>query len=142
MFYLLFRAYRHKLLVTEYLALGQYFLLVIAIFVAAAEVQSFRFSDQNTCGLIARIEAFVSLWLIAVFYRRFMPNSGLAPLAHRLHQIFYLIIPLAFLPSALRNLPEYFVSMLWVSASISLILHTKVKFNVLRIEMYVLIVVA
>ena len=142
MFYLLFRAFRHKLRMTEYLALGQYFLLVIAIFVAAAEVQSIRFGDQNAYGLIARAEAFVSLWLIAAFYRRFMPNSGLAPLAHRLHQIFYVIIPLGFLPSVLRNLPQYFVSILWISASISLFLHTKVKFKVLRIEMYGLIVVA
>ncbi len=125
MFYLLFRAYRHRLFVTEYLALGQYFLLVIAIIVAAAEVQSIRFGDQNAYGLIARAEAFVSLWLIAAFYRRFMPNSGLAPLAHRLHQIFYFIIPLVFLPSALRNLPQYFVSILWISATISLFLHTK-----------------
>ncbi|MFV2060278.1 MAG: DUF2339 domain-containing protein, partial [Gammaproteobacteria bacterium] len=142
LFILLYRAKKYKLPITEVLGLAHYFLFVAQILISANQVHSFSTSDQNWVGLVVRVEAFVTLWLIAEFYSRFYPKSRFAGFARTLRIIFYVLIPLLFLPKTIKSFDEFFPIALWGSALISLFLFTRVKYRAIKIEFYILTALA
>ncbi len=142
LFILLYRAKKYNLPLTEFLGLAHYFLFALQILISAEHVNSFSFSDQNWVGIIARIEVFFSLWLIAEFYQRFYPDSKLANFAHSLRIGFYVLIPLLFIPKIIKSYDEYFPLALWLSTSIALLLFTRLKYKALKIEFYSLTALA
>ncbi len=142
LFLLLYRARKYQLPVTEYLALAHYFLFVIQVFISAEHVNSFSFSQQNWIGITSRIEVFFSLWLIAEFYKRYYPTSKLANFAESLRITFYVLIPLLFIPKIIKSYDEFLPLSLWLSASIALLLFTRLKYKALKIEFYSLIILA
>jgi hypothetical protein len=138
LFILLYRAQKYKLPISEVLGLAHYFLFIAQIFISANQVHSFSTSDQNWIGIAVRVEAFVTLWLIAEFYSRFYPKSKFSGFARTLRIIFYVLIPLLFIPKIIKSYDEFFPIALWVSALISLFLFTRVKYKALKIEFYLL----
>ncbi len=142
LFILLYRARKYHLPITEYLGLAHYFLFAIQIFISAEQVNSFSFSQQNWIGITSRIEVFVTLWLIAEFYKRYYPTSKLANFAESLRITFYVLIPLLFIPKVIKSYDEFLPLALWLSAIIALLLFTRLKYKALKIEFYSLTILA
>ncbi|MCF6338957.1 MAG: DUF2339 domain-containing protein [Gammaproteobacteria bacterium] len=140
--FLINHARRRQLVVGEWFGLAHYLLLFVPIAISADLVGGFRFSEQTLLAKVARVEAFLALWLIAEFYARYYPRSKLTPIVHGMRQLFYLIIPIFFLPSALRNVPELFPIILWLSATLALFLYSRVRYPVVRIEAFIAVFVA
>ena len=142
MFYLIWRSQQHELFFTELLGLSHILLLAVPVAVSASLVGNFHFSEQSIYGQIARVETFVSLWLIAEFYKRYFHQSTNFGFTENLRKLFYCIIPIFFLPSVLRQHSDYFPLALWASSTIALLLYYRLQFTVLKLELRLLIVVA
>jgi len=142
LFLLLYRARKYNLAITEFLGLAHYFLFVAQILISAEQVNSFSLSQQNWIGIAVRIEAFLCLWLIAEFYSRFYPKSIYASFARVLRIIFYVLIPLLFIPKLIKTYDAFLPIGMWLSAAIALFLHTRVKYHALRVEFYILTAMA
>ncbi len=142
MFYLIWRSKQRGLFFTELFGLSHFLLIVIPVVVSANMAGNFHFSEQSIYGQIARVEAFVSLWLIAEFYKRFFHQSTNFGFAENLRKLFYCIIPVFFLPSVLRQHAEVFPLVMWVSSAIALLLYYRLQFTVLKLEVRILVVAA
>lgn len=142
LFILLYRAKKYQLPLSEVLGLAHYFLFIIQIFISANQVNSFSTSDQDWVGIFVRIEAFVTLWLIAEFYSRFYPKSNYALFARTLRIIFYVLIPLLFIPKMIKTYDAFLPMSIWASAAIALFLYTRVKYYALKVEFYILVATA
>jgi len=106
--------------------------LLLAMAIFAIEANSFRFSLQMLPGQLVRVEFFVSLLLIAHFYRRLLPEASLLNWAERLETLFYLILPVFFLSTAWRNLNDFFPIILWGSAAIAFLIQLRLPRLLLR----------
>ena len=142
MFYLIWRSKQQGLFFTELFGLSHFLLIAIPVIVSSSVAGNFHFSEQSIYGQIARIEAFVSLWLIAEFYKRFFHQSTYFGFTENLRKLFYCIIPVFFLPSVLRQHAEYFPLVLWASSAIALLLYYRLQFTVLKFEARLLVVAA
>ncbi|OUS07707.1 hypothetical protein A9Q81_01110 [Gammaproteobacteria bacterium 42_54_T18] len=142
MFYLIWRSRQQGLFFTELFGLSHLLLIAIPVIVSSSVAGNFHFSEQSIYGQIARIEAFVSLWLIAEFYKRFFHQSTNFGFTENLRKLFYCIIPVFFLPSVLRQHAEYFPLVLWASSAIALLLYYRLQFTVLKFEVRLLVVAA
>lgn len=142
MFYLIWRAQVRELIFTELLGLACFLLMVVPILVSAGIVGNFHFSEQNIYAQIARVEVFLSLWLIAEFYKRYCTLSPNAAFAKGLRKVFYCLIPVLFLPSVLRQHSDYFPLALWLSSSIALLLLMRLRYTVLQVELRLLVFVS
>ena len=142
MFYLIWRANEKELVITELLGLAHLLLLIVPMVASVAVVGNFHFSEQSIYAQVSRVEAFVTLWLIAEFYKRYFPESGNITFTENLRKIFYCLIPLLFLPKVLRQHSDYFPIALWLSSVIALFLYSRLQYKVLMIELRVLVSVA
>ncbi|WP_411992452.1 DUF2339 domain-containing protein [Agarivorans sp. DSG3-1] len=142
MFYLIKRSESKGLALTELFGLGHFTLLLVPMAISAHEVGNFHFSEQSTFGQIARVEIFLSLWGLAEFYKRYYPESSLFGFTECLRKLFYCLIPVLFLPKVLRQYGDYFPLALWGSSGIALFLYSRLKFVLLKIELYVLVACA
>ncbi|WP_299267866.1 DUF2339 domain-containing protein [uncultured Psychrosphaera sp.] len=79
------------------------------------------------------------LWLFAEYYRRYQPDSKMVPIAEGARIAFYLIIPVCWLGSALRNLDQYVLMILWFPPMIAVFFAQKIKHNFIVLEAKVLI---
>jgi hypothetical protein len=98
------------------------------------EVQSLSFRELPNYAKVALLLAFVECWLFAEYYRRIGRVGVLAKLAEQLRLGFYLIIPLAFLPSVLKHYMEFSALAIWCSAIIAYGLGRGVKHPFIRKE--------
>ena len=142
MFYLIWAAQKEQSTFTEFFGLAHYLLLAIPLAVSAGVAGNFHFSEQSIYGQVARIEAFLCLWLLAEFYKRYcVKDSGLG-FAENFRKLFYCLIPLFFLPSVFRKYGEYFPIALWLSSSIALLLFYRLQYSILKLELRLLVIVA
>jgi hypothetical protein len=102
------------------------------------EVQSLSFRELPNYAKVALLLAFVECWLFAEYYRRIGRTSVLAKLAEQLRLGFYLIIPLAFLPSVMKHYTDFSALAVWCSAIIAYILGRSVKHPFMRTESLIL----
>ncbi|SFD04986.1 DUF2339 domain-containing protein [Pseudoalteromonas denitrificans] len=142
LFYLTYISHKKDWGNIEKIALLHWFILLIPIIASALYVGNFHFSMQTTVAKIARIEAFLSLWAIAYYYRKFFKLSPLFNLAQKLDTLFFLLLPIFFLPSVYRNIPEAITLALWVSALISIIIFYKLKRDILWTMAKILVFIA
>ena len=142
MFYLVWRAQSNNLVFTELVGLCCFGLIFIPMIVSASMVGNTHFSEQSLFAQVARIEAFLSLWLIAEFYKRYCSQSANLVFAENLRKLFYCLIPVFFLPSVLRQHSEYFPLVLWLSSIIALLLFSRLQFSALKFEMRLLVLCA
>ncbi len=127
LFYLLYIANKHQFIYLERFALLHWVLLIIPVILSSTYIGNFHFSEQFLAAKIARVEAFIALWAIAYFYRRYMTGSQLFQSIQKLDTAFFIILPLCFLPSVYRNANEFFPVALWASTIISLIVYVKTQ---------------
>jgi hypothetical protein len=102
------------------------------------EVQSLSFRELPNYAKVALLLVFVECWLFAEYYRRIGRVGVLAKLAERLRLGFYLIIPLAFLPSVLKHYMEFSALAIWCSAIIAYGLGRGVKHPLIRKEAFII----
>ena len=142
MFFLIYRSKRKSLFFTEYLGLSHFLLLLVPILTSARIAGNFFFVEQGTIGKIARVEAFFCLYLVAEFYKRFNPKSMLAEYALILRVIFWCMIPVSFLPGIWHQHVYFFPSGIWLSAAICLAFFCRLKYDVLLLELKLLVIFA
>ena len=142
MFWLMYLGQKKHSRFTELLGWGHYLLLLVPVLMSASLVGHFHFSEQLLSAQLARVEAFLCLWLIAEFYLRMGASSAQYPLAEKLRQLFFFLIPLFWLPSVLRQHSDLFPLALWASSAIALLLYYRLQYRILALELRLLVVAA
>ncbi len=97
-------------------------------------VNSMRFSMLPIYAKASLIIAFVQLWLWSAFYRKFNPQSSLIDIAERARILFYLILPICWLPATYRRLDDDILMLLWLSPAIAMLLAHFTKAKPLLLE--------
>lgn len=120
---------------------------VILIFIPLAytamgsdDVGSMRFSMLPMYAKVSLIIAFVQLWLWSAFYRKFNPQSTLRDIAERVRILFYLLLPVCWLPSSYRRFDEDILMFLWLSPVLAMLLAHFTKAKPLLLESKVLFI--
>ena len=85
-------------------------------------VNSMRFSALPLYAKASLILAFVQLWLWSAFYRKFNPQSSLSAIAERARILFYLLLPVIWLPTLYRRLDDDILMLLWLSPVLAMVL--------------------
>jgi len=104
------------------------------------EVNSMRFSMLPIYAKASLIIAFVQLWLWSAFYRKFNPQSTLRDIAERARILFYLMLPICWLPATYRRLDDDILMLLWLSPAIAMLLAHFTKAKPLLLESKVLFI--
>ena len=104
------------------------------------EVNSMRFTMLPIYAKAALAIAFVQLWLWSAFYRKFNPQSTLRNIAEGARILFYLLLPIFWLPTSYRRFDEDILIVLWISPAIALLLAYFTKAKSLLIESKVLFI--
>jgi hypothetical protein len=102
------------------------------------EVQSLSFRALPNYAKVALLLAFFECWLFTEYYQRTGRTGVLAKLAEQLRLGFYLIVPLAFLPSFLKHNIEFSALAIWCSAIIAYVLGRRIKHPFIRTESLIL----
>jgi hypothetical protein len=126
----------------EYLAA---FLIMIPLFYVGQGISianSFQFMQLPLFAKAALLSSFAQLWLWSEFYRHFYPQSSLRKVAEVARIIFYLLLPVCWLGSALRVLDENILVILWLPPLIALYLSSKIQHKWLILETKLLTVLA
>ena len=139
---LLYRAAQERLLATELLALAHYGALTGEVVFGISLAGSFFFIDQPFVAQIARIEVYLSLWLVARFYRDRFAHGRCYPLAPWLRELFFLLLPVLFLPGMAGYAPEWFPIAMWLSAGIAWLLQRRVELCLIAYEHWLLAAIA
>ncbi len=139
---LLFRAKFCRQERIEYLAALLIVVPLFYVYQAVISVGSIEFTLLPHYAKAALISAFLQLWLWSEFYRRYYANSSVKPLAERVRIIFYMLLPVCWLGSALRKLDENILAILWLSPAIALFLSTKIKHYWLIIETKIIVLLS
>ena len=135
---LLSKSYRSVCNTTEIMAYVASVAILAICLLGINEVQSLSFRELPNYAKVALLLAFVECWLFAEYYRRIGRDGILAKLAEHLRLGFYLIIPLAFLPSVLKHYIEYSALAVWASAVIAYLLGRMIKHPFIRTECLIL----
>ncbi|MCF2946647.1 DUF2339 domain-containing protein [Paraglaciecola aquimarina] len=106
------------------------------------EVQSLSFRDLPDYAKVALIFVFAESWLFAEFYRRTKQTGPLANIAENLRLTFYLVLPVTFLPSAIKHYNEFSALAFWVAASIAYLLGRIIKHPFIRTESLIIFAIA
>ncbi len=119
---LLYRARYQRLPLSEILAWLMFFPLFGLTIKSGMILGDFYFSTQPWISRVARLELFVMLYVIYYFYYATHFFSGLRALSFNSAELFFIILPIGFLPSVWRHLPEYFATFLWLSTTLACII--------------------
>ncbi|XPF93262.1 DUF2339 domain-containing protein [Colwellia sp. RE-S-Sl-9] len=140
--FILFRARYCKQVSIELFAALLIAVPVFYIAQSALLVDSYRFSALPLFAKLAVISVFSQLWLWSAFYRKYHPNSSLKNIAEAARVLFYLLIPICWVGSAIRKLDENALLILWLSPALALFFAQKIKHHLLIKETKVLTVLA
>lgn len=124
-----------RLGLTHVLGLSHYLLLMAAIFISISSVDSYHFSDQTLQGKTARIEAFLILWLMPMFYGSLLGSHPLGSRMMATRELFYLMIPVLIPLPFRRHFPQYLSHAVWLGLMSCLFLERFVGFSSLRREL-------
>ena len=134
MFLLFYRAAQERLVATELLALAHYGALTGEVVRGISLSGSFLFIDQPFVSQVARIEGYLALWLVARFYRARFTHGVYYPLMPWLRELFFLLLPVLFLPGVARRAPEWFPLAMWLSAGVAWLLQRQVALRYIAYE--------
>ena len=139
---LLYRGVGKGLTLTETMAWLHLLVLGFGISRGFLAVDSFHFSDQNLVTRCAMVSLLGCAWAAQWIYERTGQEGSMLPYAKITRVTAYLVIPLVFLPSINRNMPEFFPAALWLSLTICWLMHKRLDIMPLLIELRVLFGVA
>lgn len=135
---ILFRARHCKQTSIEVLAALLIVIPAFYIFQGVLQVGGYRFTTLPLFAKLAAISIFAQLWLWSAFYRRYYTNSSIKSIAETARILFYLLIPICWVGSAIRRLDENTLLILWLSPAIALFFAQKIKHHLLIKETKVL----
>lgn len=119
---LVYWGYSNGLKLTERLGMLLFGLLVWAYLDSAETVGSYRFTHQTLAGKLALVEGLGLLWFLQTYYERLMPENPRLLLMAFLREVFYVMVPLIWLPSVARHFPGYLPLALVISAAMSFVM--------------------
>lgn len=134
MFLLFYRAAQESLVATELLSLAHYGVLTGEVVRGISLSGSFLFTDQPFVSQVARIEGYLALWLVARFYRDHFAHGVYYPLTPWLRELFFLLLPVLFLPGVARRAPEWFPIAMWLSVGAAWLLQRQVALRYIAYE--------
>jgi len=131
---ILFRARYCRQLAIEVVAAFLVIAPLAYVFHGAMLVNSYRFTELPTFAQLSLLSAFAQLWLWSAFYRKYYPNSAIKGIAEITRIIFYMLIPICWLGSAIRRFDTNVITLLWLSPLLALFFANKIKHHWLIIE--------
>jgi len=143
-FALLLRANKTQQVSVDIFAAALIFVPVIYILDTVTTTQSYYFSLLPLTAKLAAVSIFAQLWLFAEFYRRCppklnQPDNMMVKIAETTRIGFYLLMPLFWIGSAIRNLEEYALMLVWLPPVIALLFSLKIKHKWIVIQTQILI---
>ncbi|PWK54334.1 DUF2339 domain-containing protein [Pleionea mediterranea] len=142
MFLLIWRHGKYQLPFSQAVAVLAFFFSAGLILQDIIELGSFHFSDWPLVIKLSAAAAFGCLFLLPKYYEKRLPQGNLLGFMGVLKLIFWLLLPIIYLPSALRRVPDWFPLICWFSVSFSSVIYWRVKQTILGIEMIALTWVA
>ncbi|TKB46588.1 DUF2339 domain-containing protein [Thalassotalea mangrovi] len=139
---LLFRAKRISHSGIELFAAALILVSLSYAYQGALLAESFRFTHLPWFAKFAVISAFLQLWLWSAFYRKFQPNSRYRAFSEHARILFYMLIPVCWLGTAVRRLELDVLAVIWLSPLTALLISKYVKHDFLVKEVKVLIFLA
>jgi len=139
---ILFRARYCKQVSLEIFAALLIIIPAFYIYQGMLQTDSYRFTTLPLFAKLAVISAFAQLWLWSAFYRKYLPDSPIKHITETARILFYLLIPICWLGSAIRQLNENTLLILWLSPALALLLAQKIKHQSLIAETKLLTVLA
>ncbi|MDH5518545.1 MAG: DUF2339 domain-containing protein [Gammaproteobacteria bacterium] len=140
--YLLHRSLKYKLPLTELLAWFHFAFFFVISWLQYKSVGNLHFSEQALSTQIVWLELLLCSWLMRLIYERTDKQARLYQLAVHLRTSVYLLIPLLMLPRIIRLYPQYLAATLWLSFTISWLMHKKLKINALQHQLSILYMTA
>jgi hypothetical protein len=119
--------------------LVHFFLFLIQVFVGMVDAGSFMFRDLPVAAKIGMLESAVCLWLFQWYFQKFDPGSYFTAVSFYLRQLFFVLVPVFFLPRIVETYPDLLPFGLWASLGSALILYHYTKSRALLIESIVLV---
>jgi hypothetical protein len=106
----------------------------------SVEVNSMHFSMLPGYAKASLVIALAQLWLWSAFYRKFNPQSTLREIAERVRILFYLLLPVCWLPASYRRFDEDILMLVWLSPVIAMLLAYFTKAKPLLLQSKVLFI--
>lgn len=138
----LFRAKQCKQISIEIFAASLILVPIYFACVGVLMVDSFNFVKLPLFAKLSVASAFVQLWLWSEFYRKYQPDSVIKDIAECARILFYILLPICWIGSAVRMFDENALLLLWLSPLLSLFLAIKIKHQLLVQETKLLAVSA
>ncbi|MGB0936299.1 MAG: DUF2339 domain-containing protein [Colwellia sp.] len=139
---LLFRAKQCKQVSIDIFAAILFLVPLLYAYSGALMVDSYRFMLLPLFAKVSVISAFMQLWLWSAFYRKHHPESAIKGIAESVRVLFYLLLPLCWLGSAIRRLDENALMILWLSPLLALFFAQRVKHQLIVNQTKLLTVLA
>jgi hypothetical protein len=136
--YFLYRAGKRKLVFGEFFAFFHLLFPGLQIIYSGSSIKSFIFVDLDIAGKIAQLEIFFSFILIYHIYKRFNKTGYFFKASKLLRNLFFIIIPISFLPSSFKYLYGYMPVLLWVSVAVAICLYYYLKKSFMFLEFEIL----
>lgn len=115
------------------------FVPVLYVIYIGEMTDNYHFSALPIAAKFAVLSIFAQLWLFAEYYRRYQPNSPMVKFSEWARIAFYLIIPICWVGSAIRNLDEYFLLIMWLAPAIAVFFAVKIKHKLIIWQAKILI---
>ena len=138
----LFTGNRFNLRLTELLGFAALLLVGSGYLVSMQQTGSFRFHEQTFAGKIAAIEVFLSLFVFQSIYEKWWKENEWLAFTRQLRKLFFLLLPIIWLPSAHRHFPDWFSVFVWVSVGICWVLSVWRKYPEQFIQLKIMIPLA
>lgn len=138
MFLLIWRHGKHQLPITQIIAVLSLIFSYVLILQNIIDLGSFHFSDWPLITKLSAAAAFACLFLLPKYYETRLPQGNLLSFMGVLKLVFWLLLPIVYLPSALRRVPDWFPLVCWFSVSLSSVIYWRVKQTIVGIELIAL----
>ena len=143
MFLLIYWSNRMNTQLSAIIGICHLILYLVVFFISIDETGSSRFAQQFLYAQISIVEMYLSFWFIKYFFTSMnMKNHWTYVTAKNLRILFFSLIPVLFIQQINRHIPDYLPSAIWFALTIAYFLHRRLKYQVLILEIYLLVAIA
>jgi len=142
MIFMIYWGSKNKLGISERLGWVMSVCFVAGYLVSAFEVESYHFHEQSWAGKFAAIEGFAMLWFMQFLYKKWDADSELYTATKVLRNLFFVLLPIIYLPSVARRFPDFLPFAAWISVLFAFLLAKYRQRIELIIETHVLVLMA
>ncbi len=154
LYFFIFLGKKYNLTLTEFLGWSHFIWLGFGFTASFAQAENGMtlLSFQPPFGKATMILTFLSLGFLQVYYQKVLPkliqelqpneNPTVILFTQLLNSLFFLAIPLGFLPSVNFFYPQYLPLAMWGSVVVAFVLHEITKKREILIELHLIILIA